>query len=697
MVCLGGLLLGLILLVGCESKRTPSGGGDEYDVYLSQPTASPSSLTEGGTTVIEVIATDAQSDPIEGLQITFVGSGGNFTPATTTTDSNGIAGTIFTATQTGNLSLGASATGAETKYVNVSVSTGGQQSTGNLSISVTPTLLTADDTSSATVIVRVQDTNENPAPDSTIVKMTAGEKFVDVDGNGYFSSGVDSLVFDYNANDIWDPIGFIPAIAYTEAGSTVVSYTAGVEATTAYIKATVTEGGDFDGSVEASVQLTPNASVNSIALSTEIQGIQVRHTGGIETTNLYAICYDVNGNTVPEGLDVNFIITDGPGGGENIAEQGLGPVIARTNSNGVATVPIWSGTISGTMRLYASSGTVLSNATFLAVYAGPPYYIAVGAVDCNIPGWNKVNVENEIVAVVSDFYKNPVQDSVVVYFTCDEGSVNSYNITGDSSGVTSVPFRTGDPMGNGEVWVWAETSGGTLIDSTFFWNSGMPAIVNMIMSPKNLTANGKSQAFFYVEVLDINSHFVVNGTIVKMATLFGSATEGTTADGCHASFFDGKYTAPVLDLDYSMTGGTDNGIGAIDVITAKSGFVQSSIVCTLSTSSSYYSNSTVTTEAIIPYSTANVPVRVVIKDRYGNPLGDHSVSATVSVGTMSVATASTNTYGEAFGLRLDAPAAPPPEDGEVPDTKAIITVVDNDPTYSGGLVMTANVTFTAPE
>ncbi len=700
LVLIGAILASLMILSGCESARTPSSAetGDSYDYYLSTPTASPSALSEGGTTVVEVIATDSSSNPVEGLTITFIGSGGTFTPPTDLTDANGIASTIFTPEQTGSLTIGASATGAESKYVNIAVSASGQPSTGNVTISVTPKLLTADDASTASVVVRVKDINDNPATDSTIVKLTAGEKFVDLDGDGYFSNGIDSLVFDYNANEVWDPIGYIPSIAYTEAGSVAVAYTAGGEATTAYIKATVAESGEFDGTAETSIQLTPNAQVTAIELSTESAGIQVRHTGGIENTYLYATCYDINGNKAPEGMQVTFIITDGPGGGENISGQGYGPVTANTNSKGVATVPVWSGTISGTVRLYASAGTVLSNATFVAIYAGPPYYMAIGAAECNIPGWNYVNVSNEIVAVVSDIYKNPVQDSVAVYFTADEGSVDGYNITQDLAGVVKVDFRTGDPMGDGEVWIWAETSGGNVVCSTMFWNSGMPATVGLSISPTSLTANGKSQAFFLAEVLDVNAHFVINGTVVKTLTLFGSASEGTTSDGCHASVYEGKYTSQVLDMDYSMNGVSDDGIGAVEVLTARSGFVQSSVACTLMTSSSYYQNCAITSEATVPYGATGIPVRVVIKDRYGNPLGDHRVVASVSVGTMSVAEAYTNAYGEAFDLRLDAPAAPPPDpDGQIPDTKAIITVVDMDPNYSGDLVLTTNITFTAPQ
>lgn len=698
------LVAGLAFLAGCDSapKTTSPGGGGVSQIHFGTPTASPDSLSQSSTTVVSITAFNSSSQPVTGVVVTFAvepQNGGTFTPAVDTTGANGVAGTIFTPSRAGNMILYATSGAVNSPYVSVTVASTNQASSGNITLDVAPSLLTADGISSAQVTIGVADDNDNPAPESTLVKLTAGERFVDVDGNGYFSTG-DTLLIDYNGNTEWDPIGFIPSVAYTHNGEVTVDYTAGTEATTAYIKATVTNGGAFNGAAETSVQLRPDAAIFAIELTTDDAGIQVRHTGGIETTNLRAICYDVNGNTVPEGIAVNFVIADGPGGGENIAGQGLGPVSAITNANGMATVPVWSGTISGTLRLYASCGTILSNATFVAVYAGPPYYIAVGAENCNIQGWNTVNTENKIAAVVSDVYHNPVQDEVVVYFTVDEGVIGAYATTKDSTGVASVIFRTSLPQDDGIVWVEAETSGGTVASSTFFYNSGLPAAIDIAMSPQTLLANGSTKATIWSDVRDVNGNFVIDGTQVKNKALYGAVGTGGTKDGCHASIFEDTYTAPVLEQDYSMTGGVDNGIGAIDVITSRSGFVGQSVVCTLLTSSSFYAKSSIAlNSSTIPYNATGVPIRVIIKDRYGNPLGDHTLSANISAGTMvgGTGTQKTNTFGEAFGFLFNAPAAPPPDStGKIPNTPALITVTDTDP-LGGGLVLTTKITYSAEE
>jgi hypothetical protein len=694
-IILSLLLVGMFIISGCSKEPAPvtSGGGTgTADVNLTTPTVAPSNIETNGTAVVEVIATDASSEPIADLSVDFIvspSSGGYFTPPTALTDENGIASAIFTASQTGTLSIAASTDNAMSPYTSVSVSSN-QQSSGNMDISVTPSLLSADGISSATVSITVQNSDGQYAPDSTLVKITAGERFVDVDGNGYFSNG-DSLTFDYNANETWDPVGFIPSTAYTQSGVATVTYTSGTEATTAYIRATVMGTVEYDGFVETSVQLTPNAEIYAIELSSDVTGLQVRHTGGIETTNMDAICYDVHGNFVPEGIPVTFTITDGPDGGENIAGQGYGPVVAYTNANGVATVPVWSGTVSGTIRMYASAGSVLSTATFLAVYAGPPYYLGVGSDFCNMDGWNTINREMYVNATLSDYYHNPVQDSVAVYFTVDEGIIDAYGITADSTGVASAIFRTGPPQVDGVVWIWAETSGGTVVGSTFFYNSFIPANIYLAMSPQHLLATGESYSTFWADVRDLNNNFVLDGTEVESKALYGTPGSGATEDGCNASVFEGTYYSKVLKQDFSVTGADDDGIGAIDIITVKSGFVASNVVCTLLTSTSYYDESSLMLDASsVSYGAAGIPIRALIKDRYGNPLADHTLTASISAGSIVPGTAvqETNEFGEAFGFQFNAPA------DSTGGKTAVISIADGD-ARGNNLTMTATVTYTA--
>ncbi len=694
---LGPVVAVILVLAGCSagSRSSSSTGSGGTIINISQPTAIPSDLNEGETSVIEVTVTDGDNTPVEGVSVDFIVSpsgGGYFTPPTAITDTNGLASAVFTAQQPGTMSIAAMAEGNQSTYTSITVASTGQQTSGNLEISVNPGLLIADGASSATVSVTVRDIDDNPAPAGTVVRFAAGERFDDVDGDGYWTRNVDALISDYNSNGDWDPIGLIPGSATTDAsGVASATYTAGTVATMVYIKTTVTGTADYDGTIESSVQLAPDVDVYSIELSSEATGIQVQHTGGIETTDMHATCYDINGDPVPEGQTVTFVITDGPGGGENIAGQDYGPVAALTNSSGVATVPVWSGTISGTIRIYASSGTALSNATFIVVHAGPPYYIGIRTELCNMDGWNTVNREQHISAAVADLFHNPVQNGVAVYFTVDEGIIGAYGITQDSTGVAGTVFRTGEPQVDGIVWVWGETSGGAVVGSTFFINSYIPDHIYGSIMPTVVPANGSATAAFRADVRDLNDNFVVGGTGVTTKTLFGAASGGGTVDGCHASVFKGEYGSATLDQDYSVTGIDDDGIGGIDVITLESGFADTAIVCTLTTEYAFAGESSFEMQASsIPYGATNVPFHVIVKDRYGNPLADHTMTATASAGTIAAGTESqeTNTFGEAFGFRYNAPV-----DSTV-GKSALIIVTDGD-VRGGGLTLSASLTFTA--
>ncbi len=231
-----------------------------------------------------------------------------------------------------------------------------------------------------------------------------------------------------------------------------------------------------------------------------------------------------------------------------------------------------------------------------------------------------------------------------------------------------------------------------------FYNSYYPATVDISIGRQSFLATGKDKEFFFVDVRDLNDNFVVNGTQVKTLTTYGSATQGGTINGCQASIFEGEYTALTLDQDFSMNGSADDTIGAIDYLVCRSGFVSSSVACTLHTGGTFATNSSVKVDAAsIPYDATGVPAMAIVKDRYDNPLGDHVLTATISPGTLSNATQKTNTFGEASGFLINAPSAPPPDvEGNIPDTKAVLTITDTDPN-GNGVVLSINVTFAAPE
>ncbi len=670
-----GLLAGFSALNGCTGT---SGDLSAGGLQVSSLSASPGTVTNGATTVVEgtvMLSGIVSANQVVTFSVT-PSTAGSFSPAVDTSDASGIVASVFTATTTGSATITASVAGGSASTTPVTIQSSQTSGSGNVDINVSSSLLLANGATNATVTVTVRDALSNPAPDGTVIRLAAGEKFVDVDGNDYWSGGIDSLVFDVNGNGTWDANGTISATATVAggAGAAVVTYTSGTTASTVYIHASVDDGA-FTGDMEASIQLTPDAAVNSIYLEADSIHLAVKQTGGFETTKLNAWCFDLNGNPVPEGISVTFVITDGPGGGENLANLGWGPYSAITNSQGLVTVPVSSGTISGTVRIRASADTVLSNATQIIIDAGPPAEITVGVDTCNIRYWNSVNFEVGAVAVVRDVYHNPVTDSTAVYFTTDEGQVMAHQVsTRDHKGVAGTIWISGyNTTGkDGIVWVIAETSGGTVKDSAAFFNS---SFVNTIVAsgwPNSLLVDGEGKANFTLNLDDINTNPVINGLEVEHTERFLTVVVDKSQNQCASSFSRGTVQRDgALKQDYVMSAAIDDGIGAIDVVNFfLEGGAQTKL-CTLLTGNSYNKNSTIDMVGSVSGG-QTVPFLATVQDRFGNPLGSHTMVASASGGSILTGTQSSNNYGEAPGFQFVAPI----------DTlikEVVIIVTDTDP------------------
>jgi hypothetical protein len=686
------LLLAGLGLIGCESAKDSSGGGS-LSVSIS---VSRASLSAGESSLVEATVTNGGT-PVGGAEVQFDATpdgSGMFTQTSVVTDSEGKAATMFSPSEYGYINITASAStdgSVATRQITLTVTQDAQAGTGNISLTAASSLLTANGSDQTTITIAVRDGGGNPAPDGTIVRMTAGERFVDRDGNGYWTAGIDSLLTDYNNNGQWDAIGMIPSSATVSGGSGLaqVAYTAGSQAGTVFLRATVTDD-TYAGYDEFSLQLAPDADVHSIFLFSDSVSLSVQATGGMETSWLRARCFDVWGNTVPEGIVVTFSILDSPGGGEYLGTvEGATTATAVTNSQGVASTVIHSGTTSGTVRTRAYVEGVLSNATQVLISAGPPYEIVVGIEECNVPWWNIVGEELEVVAVVSDIYNNPVNDSTVVYFTCDEGIVKSHqNRTMNQNGKAFTTWISGTNFNedDGRVIVWAETAGGTVRDSTIFFNSFIPDTLVVTGVPTTIVADGATEVNIRISGFDFNWNPLVNNTKVNGEAALLKVDGTSLEDGCFSSSGRAKITSVSLDVDYSCSYpavDVDDGIGAVDIVEFWSGLASSYFEITILTGTSYAGNSQLTAQATTVGPAETVVFDALIKDRFGNPLGDHTLTMTATGGSVDPTTAvqHTNRYGEASGFEWRAPAAP---------GKYTVMVTDGDP--RGQITLSTTIT-----
>lgn len=667
-----GLLLTLLVVGGCGDD-TLSSGGNGVVSYMS--VFSIGTETVGNTVTVEVGVTDKDGYALSGQTVAFSvspSSLGYFSPASDTSDAEGVVTTTFTAAASGRATLSAT-TGQSSKTYVMDINSG-SSTQGLISIEVVPQVITANGSDQSTVTINVVDNEGEPVEDGTTVYLSAGERFEDRDQDGYWSDNVDSLLFDGNANDAWDPIGTIPSTVTTQAGSATVTYTAGVQSTTVYLRASTIVDGTYDYA-EASVKLNPNTTVANITLTNEFEDLRVRGVGGIEWSIVTAVAYDEYGNRAGEGIDISFTIASGPGGGENIENNDYGPVVVSTNQNGEAQVTVLSGTLPGTIKVRAESGSVVSAVTQLVVNAGPPAHITVGADFCNQRSWDYVNVLNKVSANVVDLWGNPVPDSTAVWFSTEEGFVIAHSLTGVSwpKGIAGTEWYSGNPRNDGIVYLYACTDGGhlgSLCDTVAFISSGPTQTVEVTAYPSTLMANGTSSGYVSIRALDVNGNFMVYGTTVEFDTDFGTIAGGGIVDGCYFSIFETELVSQTLDMDYSPAS-PDDGIGAVANVTVTVGGMGgpgASFQTALLTTETFYKNSVIDIQTEIEPG-FTVPFTVSIKDRAGNPLGGHMLEISTTSGTITGDSYVTDKYGEVF-LWFQAP----PSVGS-----ALITVTDTDP------------------
>jgi hypothetical protein len=244
---LSGMAL-VCLLMSCGERSTKSeGNGEGGGVVITSLVVVPSPVQEGRSAVVDMVVLDDVGQPLSGVEVSFSVSPttiGHCSPALDTTDANGSAGTVFTAASPGAAVIRAGIEGVTSKTVQVEV-VAQTVSTEPLTIEITPDVLPADGLSTGEIEVTVRDASGFLAEDGTVVKFTAGERFNDVDEDGYFTEGVDELTSDANQNGEWDPIGFIPLYAATANGEVNVTYIAGFRTGTAYIKVTTGLDGEL--------------------------------------------------------------------------------------------------------------------------------------------------------------------------------------------------------------------------------------------------------------------------------------------------------------------------------------------------------------------------------------------------------------------------------------------------------------------
>ncbi len=172
------------------------------------------------------------------------------------------------------------------------------------------------------------------------------------------------------------------------------------------------------------------------------QTIQVKETGGVETTQFNFVITDSAGTPVDNqnAVYVHFDIAEGPNGGESIY-----PDSVLTN-NGEAIASLTSGTAAGVVQVRASFTRDEE------VHVSKPVSVTISG---GLPDTNHFEVksdrknqvadgtsqDNTITVLLGDKYGNTVREGTAVYFTTNKGTIDGDRTT-DQNGTVSADLRS---------------------------------------------------------------------------------------------------------------------------------------------------------------------------------------------------------------------------------------------------------------
>ncbi len=267
---------------------------------------------------------------------------------------------------------------------------------------------------------------------------------------------------------------------YEGNGTTTVTYAAGTcTQTSDTITATSSiSGANLTASVDIALVVPDTGSIEFVSAEPDVIALAGSANSQLPSTSLVTfLVKDEIGNPV-SGENVDFSLTTTVGG------LSIAPASSVTNSEGLVTVIITSGSVSTSVRVKATvnaNGTeIFAQSSELVISTGLPDQnsFSISAEYWNPEAWNYDGEEVSITVRAADHFNNPVPDGTTIYFTAEGGAIEPSCQTGAGGvpGVCSVTWRSQDPRpDNGRVTILAtavgeesflDTNGSGLFEST---------------------------------------------------------------------------------------------------------------------------------------------------------------------------------------------------------------------------------------
>ena len=455
---------GLPVTASVNFSVSSSGASLTASIVNATTNAATSNITYAGSYLAQARLVDGSGNPLANYVVTFsLGASTIATLGSVTTgltNSSGIASIPIAAASL--LSQGAGTLTATTSVGVVNLSAVANFAVAPSSVSLGPisagsTTLASGTTTSLSVLATISGSSGSS---NNIVNVTFQASCGQINGSGSSSSVVSN------------GSGLAQAIySSVSSAGTLCSGPVTITAST-------------PGATAVSIALTvasPTASAVSFVSASAPQ-IYVIGSGAI-TQSVLTYKVTTSAGTAMAGATVTFGITVNPGGVTLGTNASTVPISSTTDSNGLVTVAVNSGTVPGPVNVMAaltsscgatapatmagmSACTVYALSQNLTVASGPPSqrYMSLSISTFNVEAWDVDGVTTQVTVRVADRQGNPVVNGTVINFTTSSGQIGSSCPTALVNGVSvcSVTWTSQAPRAtwnHGRAAVLAFTNG----------------------------------------------------------------------------------------------------------------------------------------------------------------------------------------------------------------------------------------------
>ena len=443
---------------------------------------SPNSLPADGASqsTATVTVKDANNNPLSSAVVGFTTSGDvTFSNTSCNTNSVGTCSVTITASTTSGNETITAATAANNKTGTATLTETAVQP-ATVAVTLNPSSIAADGTSTSTATATVKDANNNLVAGTPVSFATGG--------------------------DVSFPGGSTCTTAAN--GTCSVTIQASTTADTETITATATKNG-----TQGTAMLTETGPVALVSLGLVPSSIPA---DGASTSTATATVKDATGNLVP-GATVTF----GTNGDATFPSSNSCTTASSGAALGTCSVQIKASTTADTESISANSGGHSASAPLTEFASPADVTLVLNPTVINADGSSTTTAT----ATVKDgsTAHNPVGGTQVTFTTNGDATFPAGSTcitaaaTGANPGTCSVVIRASSTPDKGETITAKDGTGTTGSNTATLTEAGAPATVTVVLNPSTVTANGTDTSTATATVVDSNGT-LVPGAVVTFST-----------------------------------------------------------------------------------------------------------------------------------------------------------------------------------